>query len=157
MPVAHSRRTSRGDWPECHGFSIVGKGPCYVIDVRPHSVAHSSGLCPGDQLLQVDGHDVSGMSADAIKVLAARGRNFPPTLSVVSRLRRAELLASRRWGYGMRLSGVRPTVVEGVDPPGPAYQAGIRKGESFLCVHRTANTSKRTSGFFSKIVIVSLP
>ena len=48
---------------------------------------------------------------------------------MVSRLRHVELLADRRWGFGFSVSGTSPTRVESVDPPGPAYQAGIRPGQ----------------------------
>lgn len=128
-------RGSRSEWPEACGFSIVGTGPSYVISVERDSLAHQAGLCPGDQLVDVDGHSVADMSADAIVALArhaAPGGTSsdlpPPTLGVVSRVQFLELAADRRWGYGMKLKGIKPTVVEAVDPPGPAYKAGVRPG-----------------------------
>ena len=86
-------------------------------------------ICTGDQLVEVDGLNVCEMSAEAIKSLTRRTHSDPPTLGLVSRVQYKEVTASRRWGYGFTPVGVRPTVVAAVDPPGPAYQAGIREGE----------------------------
>ena len=120
---------SNSHWPQSYGFTLYGDGPCYVISVQRGSVAHKAGILPGDQLLEVDGHNVADMSADAITTLAQHSRTVPPTVGVMSRLQYVELIASRRWGFGFSLKGVRPTVVDSVDPPGPAYQAGIRPGK----------------------------
>ena len=115
-------------WPESYGFSIYGDGPCYVVTVDKGSVAQNAGISPGDQLLELDGHNVTDMSSDAVKTLAKHSRTIPPTLGVVARIQYVELIANRRWGYGLSLRGVKPTVVDSVDPPGPAYQAGLRSG-----------------------------
>ncbi len=121
-----------GQWPESYGFTIAGNGPCYVISVQRDSVAHNANIVPGDQLLEVDGHNVTDMSAYAICTLAKHSRTTPPTVGVVSRLQYVELIANRRWGYGLTLQGIRPTYIDSVDPPGPAYQAGIRPGQKTL-------------------------
>ena len=115
-------------WPESYGFSIYGDGPCYVITVERGSIAQNAGISAGDQLLEVDGHNVTDMSSDAVKTLAQHSRTVPPTLGVVSRMQYVELIANRRWGYGLSLRGAKPTFVDSVDPPGPAYQAGLRSG-----------------------------
>lgn len=115
-------------WPECYGFSIAGDGPSYVIWIDDGGVAQAAGVYLGDQLLELDGHNVRDMSAEAVATLAQHSRTMPPTLGVVARLQRVELVATRRWGFGLTLRGVRPTQVDSVDPPGPAYQAGIRPG-----------------------------
>ena len=119
---------SNSEWPEGFGFGIAGSGPCYVIWVQRGGVAHKAGIVPGDQLLEVDHHNVTECSSEAVKTLARHSRTVPPSVGVVSRLQYVELVASARWGYGMALQGARPTVVDAVDPPGPAYQAGIRPG-----------------------------
>ena len=36
------------------------------------------------------------------------------------------LEAHRIWGYGMAVKGLKPTLVDTVDPPGPAFKAGIK-------------------------------
>ena len=116
----------RKNWPESYGFSIFGQGPSYVISVEKDSIAHQSGLCPGDQLLELDGFNVSSMSDETIKTLARSNSLQSPTISVISRLKFLRLEADRQWGYGMTLQGVKPTLVATVDPPGPAYLAGVR-------------------------------
>ena len=121
-------------WPESYGFSIVGDGPSYVIAVQRHGVANSAGISPGDQLLELDGINVSEMSADHIKILAKNSRTIPPTVGVRSRVQHLELVADRRWGYGFTIKGVFPTYIDSVDPPGPAYQAGMRPGWYILKV-----------------------
>jgi predicted metalloprotease with PDZ domain len=118
------------DWPESFGFSIAGDGPCYVIAVEKGSVAQSAGVCIGDQLIELDGHNVREMSSESVATIAQHSRTNPPTLGVVARLQQVELTASRRWGFGLSLRGARPPQVDSVDPPGPAYQAGIRPGTS---------------------------
>jgi len=136
-------------WPEAYGFTVTsGDGPCYVTSVERGSVAHKSGICPGDQIVEVDGRNVADMSADRVRTLAtlsASGQRSrvkvtgvhrvarlatpnPPSLGVVSRVQYVELSADLAVGYGMRMTGVRPTVVSHVDPHGPAQQAGIRPG-----------------------------
>jgi len=137
-------------WPEAYGFTVtLGDGPCYVTTVERGSAAHKSGICPGDQIVEVDGRNVAEMSSDRVRTLATlsvsgqRSRfkvtgvhravrataPGPPTLGVVSRVQYIELSADMTLGYGMKLTGVRPTVVSEVHPQGPAYTAGIRPGK----------------------------
>ena len=132
MPIVGSTipvMTNPG-WPESVGFSLAGDGPCYVTNLVPSGIADSAGIAAGDQLLEIDGHNVADMSADAVKTLARHSRTTPPTVGVVSRLQHVELVASRRWGYGINLVAGQPPTVESVDPPGPAYHAGIRQGNA---------------------------
>ncbi|ELU10762.1 hypothetical protein CAPTEDRAFT_223619 [Capitella teleta] len=120
------------DWPECCGFSIAGDGPTYVIWVEKDSVAYSAGVCLGDQLIELDGHNVREMSSESIATLARHCKSNPPTLGVVARLQQVELTATRKWSFGLVLRGSRPPQVDAVDPPGPAYQAGIRPDDMVL-------------------------
>ena len=102
----------------------------HVRSVDNRSSAHSAGITPGDQLLELDGRNVTDMSANAVRILASNGQTSPSTIGVVSRIQSIELIASRKWGCGLSLTDGNPTRVQSVDPPGPAYQAGIRPGES---------------------------
>ena len=136
-------------WPELYGFTVTGgDGPCFVTSVARGSAAHKSGICPGDQIVEVDGRNVAEMSADRVRTLATLSVSgqrsgfkvtgvhrvvrpttpSPPTLGVVSRVQYIELYADLTLGYGMKLSGVRPTVVTEVYPAGPAHSAGISPG-----------------------------
>jgi len=137
-------------WPEAYGFTVTsGDCPCYVTSVERGSAAHKSGICPGDQVIEVDGRNVADMSADRVTMLATlsvSGQRSgvkvtgahrvarptmpgPPTLGVVSRVQYVELSADLTVGYGMKMTGVRPTVVSQVDPEGPAQRAGIKPGK----------------------------
>ena len=143
-------------WPEAYGFTVtVGDGPCYVTSVERSSVAHKSGICPGDQIVEVDGRNVAEMSADRVRTLATLSVSghrsgfkvggvhrvvrpsapCPPTLGVVSRVQYIELSADLRLGYGVKLTGVRPTVVTDVHPAGPAHRAGVRPGRHLAHTH----------------------
>ena len=78
----------------------------------------------------MDGRSVLKMSANALTSLSRRTvMNGPPTLSLESQAYQTEVQANSKWGYGFTVKGLRPTVVASVDPPGPAYEAGIREGE----------------------------
>ncbi|WAQ96891.1 GRD2I-like protein, partial [Mya arenaria] len=87
-------------WPKYYGFDIVGQGPCFVLLVQKNSVAYNSGLQPGDQILELDSHDVTHLSADAIKALAKHSRTQPPTLGVVSRLLHVDVVGQKPMGLG---------------------------------------------------------
>jgi len=137
-------------WPEAYGFAVTsGDGPCYVTSVERGSAAHKSGICPGDQIVEVDGRNVTDMSSDRVRTLATLsvsgqrpGQKVTgvhrvsrptvpnaPTLGVVSRVQYVELSADLVLGYGLSLSGVRPTVVSHVDRDGPAQHADIKPGK----------------------------
>ena len=117
-------------WPKSYGFEICGKGPTYVVSVEPDSVASQAGLMPGDQLLELEGQDVTAMPASAVKTLARQSRVQPPALEVVACLRRLVLepLAGPT-GYGFTVLNEQPVVVGSVDFGGPAHGAGLRVGE----------------------------
>jgi len=140
-------------WPEAYGFTVTsGDAPCYVTSVERGGAAHKSGICPGDQIVEVDGRNVADMSADRVRTLATLSVSgqrstfkvtgahrvarpttpSPPTLGVVSRVQYVELSADMTRGYGINMAGVRPTVVTHVDPEGPAQRAGIKPGNYLL-------------------------
>lgn len=135
-----SKRTPK-TWPQLFGFTVTsGSVPCYVTSVERGSPAHRAGICPGDQIVEIDGRNVADMSADNIRALASTSLGsevkevtVPPKIGVVSRVQYLELTASDvTVGYGLTMSGVRPTVVQQVDPVGPAHRAGVRSG-MLLC------------------------
>lgn len=140
-------------WPEAYGFTVTsGDHPCYVTSVERGSAAHKSGICPGDQIVEVDGRNVVEMSADRVRMLATLSVSgqrpgvkvsgahrvarpttpSPPTLGVVSRVQYIKLSADLALGYGMKMIGVRPTVVSQVNPEGPAERAGIKPGNDLF-------------------------
>ncbi|XP_074647789.1 delphilin-like isoform X2 [Tubulanus polymorphus] len=134
-PGSHNGTLSNKHWPEKFGFSIWGGGPCFILTVDKNSIAHRAGVLPGDQLLEIDGHDVARMSNEAVKTLARHCQTVPPTIGVVSRLQYVEILPHRHLGYAFTVQGSRPVVVNSVNPFGPAYQVGLREGDIVLQVN----------------------
>lgn len=148
--TATSAATAAVGPPESYGFTVYGDGPCYVVSVVRDSAAHAAGICPGDQLVQLGGHNVADMSAEAVRTLARHlgggsgscggggEPHGPPVIGVVSRVRFVELSRRRshrrrrrrRDDYGLTVKGVRPTIVDTVDAAGPAFKAGVRAGKT---------------------------
>uniref|UniRef100_A0A4W3H5F5 PDZ domain-containing protein n=1 Tax=Callorhinchus milii TaxID=7868 RepID=A0A4W3H5F5_CALMI len=79
-------------WPEAFGFRIGGKGPSYILSVQEGGSAHLAGLQPGDQVLEIEGEDVSWLSCEVLSSLARRCHNVPPSIGVVSRIEQVDLL-----------------------------------------------------------------
>uniref|UniRef100_A0A671M2I0 PDZ domain-containing protein n=1 Tax=Sinocyclocheilus anshuiensis TaxID=1608454 RepID=A0A671M2I0_9TELE len=53
-------------WPEDFGFKLGGDGPSYILSVVEGSSAYMAGLQPGDQVLEIDGQNVSSLSTKAL-------------------------------------------------------------------------------------------
>ncbi|KAK6170562.1 hypothetical protein SNE40_018927 [Patella caerulea] len=122
-------------WPKSCGFEIYGYGPSYVIAVENNSVAKKAGLIPGDQILEVQGQDVSNLPSEKIKALVKRTQVAYPTLEVVACLQEINILPNHIIGYGFTCKNGRPLVVSTVEFGGPAYMAGLRKGDVILAVN----------------------
>uniref|UniRef100_A0A3P9IL74 PDZ domain-containing protein n=1 Tax=Oryzias latipes TaxID=8090 RepID=A0A3P9IL74_ORYLA len=74
--------TSNQGWPEEFGFQLGGSGPSYILSVEEGSSAHLAGLQAGDQVLEIEGQNVSTLERRSKKrpVLLktpALGRSFP--------------------------------------------------------------------------------
>lgn len=82
---------SNQGWPEEFGFQIGGNGPSYILTVEEGSSAHLSGLQPGDQVLEIEGQNVSSLSAQEVVALAQSQRNIPPSIGVVSRIEQVRI------------------------------------------------------------------
>lgn len=81
-PVAPMPATNQG-WPEDFGFRLGGSGPCFVLEVAEGSSAHAGGLRPGDQIVEVEGVAVGGLSRERLLSLARRCPRVPPSLGVL--------------------------------------------------------------------------
>lgn len=74
--------TNQG-WPEDFGFRLGGSGPCFVLEVAEGSSAHAGGLRPGDQIMEIEGLAVGGLSRERLVRLARRCPRVPPSLGVL--------------------------------------------------------------------------
>ena len=116
-------------WPKSFGFEIYGNGPSYVVSVQKGSMADKSGLRPGDQLLELNGRDVTAMSQHQIRALAKPRAFKPPDIKVVSCLQTMEIAPELPVGYGFSVVGENPVTVGSVEYGGSAFRAGLRIGE----------------------------
>ena len=78
--------SSNQGWPEDFGFKMGGTGPTYILSVEEGSSAHLAGLQPGDQVLEIEGQNVSTLGAQAVGAIAQTQKNIPPSIGVVSRV-----------------------------------------------------------------------
>uniref|UniRef100_A0A8B9E8K6 Grid2 interacting protein n=1 Tax=Anser cygnoides TaxID=8845 RepID=A0A8B9E8K6_ANSCY len=98
--------TNQG-WPEAFGFSIGGRGPCYVLWVEEGSSAAAAGLRPGDEVLELEGQPVASLGRPALLALARRCVAVPPSIGVLCPAAAAALVASCS-GRALRLGLLRP-------------------------------------------------
>nr|XP_038043004.1 LOW QUALITY PROTEIN: delphilin [Anas platyrhynchos] len=119
-------------WPEAFGFSIGGRGPCYVLWVEEGSSAAAAGLRPGDEVLELEGQPVASLGRPALLALARRCAAVPPSIGVLSRLQRADLPPGTRGPLRLQLAGGSPPRVASVAPGSPAAACGIAPGDVVL-------------------------
>ena len=74
------------NWPEEFGFTLGGAGPSYILSVIEGSSAYLAGLQPGDQVVDIEGQEVSSLSTQALVALAQTLKTVPPSIGVVSRI-----------------------------------------------------------------------
>lgn len=74
------------NWPEAFGFRLGGTGPSYILSVVEGSSAYLAGLQPGDQVVDIEGQDVTNLSTPALIALAQTLKTVPPSIGVVSRI-----------------------------------------------------------------------
>ncbi|GCC27631.1 hypothetical protein chiPu_0006057 [Chiloscyllium punctatum] len=122
-------------WPEEFGFHLSGNGPCYILSVQEGSSAHVAGLQPGDQILEIEGQDVSSLSSDTIINLARHCKTVPPSIGVVSRIEQIDLLPAADGRFGFNLSGDSPLQIEDCLPDSPAAELGLKSGDYIMEVN----------------------
>lgn len=86
LPAVLSMPSSNQGWPEEFGFQLGGSGPSYILSVEEGSSAHLAGLQAGDQVLEIEGHNVSTLAPQAVIAIAQTQKNIPPSIGVVSRI-----------------------------------------------------------------------
>ncbi|OCT61708.1 hypothetical protein XELAEV_18047737mg [Xenopus laevis] len=129
MPV-----TNEG-WPETFGFGVGGSGPCYILWVEAGSSAHTAGLQPGDQILEVEGMPVSSLSCDSLTRLGRECHKVPPSIGVISRVQQVELAGGNQEELGLTITSGRPLQVGSVTSGSLAFNAGVRTGDFLLQVN----------------------
>ncbi|XP_029432104.1 delphilin isoform X2 [Rhinatrema bivittatum] len=126
--------TNQG-WPEEFGFRIHGDGPCYILSVEESSCAHLAGLQPGDQILEIEGQNVSSLPFQSLIALARECKKAPPSVGVVSRLEQLDLLPDDSGRFGFNLMATSPLQVGHVALGSPAADRGIMPGDYVLEVN----------------------
>ncbi|XP_072312117.1 delphilin isoform X3 [Eucyclogobius newberryi] len=130
-----SMPTSNQGWPEEFGFQLGGTGPCYILSVEEGSSAHLAGLHPGDQVLEIEGHNVSTLLPQAVIAIAQTQRNIPPSIGVVSRIQQMDIIPGPDGRFGFTIVGDCPLLVEDCSPCSPAGRAGLRAGDYVMEVN----------------------
>ena len=121
-------------WPHKYGFKIVGNGPTFIASVKPGSEAEESGLVPGDRLMELDGYDISMLSADVLTILMKETNGHPPAVGVVPSVHSIHLTCKKLQRCGFSVTNKKPITVSQVEPTGVAFAAGLRKGKNKFCI-----------------------
>ncbi|XP_022598084.1 delphilin [Seriola dumerili] len=127
--------TSNQGWPEDFGFQLGGNGPSYILSVEEGSSAHLAGLQAGDQVLEIEGHNVSTLGPQAVIAIAQTQKNIPPSIGVVSRIQQMDIVPGPDGRFGFTIVGDCPLLVEDCSPCSPAGRAGLRAGDYVMEVN----------------------
>ncbi|XP_029934034.1 delphilin isoform X2 [Myripristis murdjan] len=130
-----SMPTSNQGWPEEFGFQLGGHGPSYILSVDEGSSAHLAGLQPGDQVLEIEGHNVSTLPPQAVIAIAQSQKNIPPSIGVVSRIQQMDITPGPDGRFGFTIVGDCPLLVEDCSPCSPAGRGGLRAGDYVMEVN----------------------
>ncbi|XP_026206947.1 delphilin isoform X2 [Anabas testudineus] len=127
--------SSNQGWPEDFGFQLGGNGPSYILSVEEGSSAHLAGLQAGDQVLEIEGHNVSTLGPQAVIAIAQTQKNIPPSIGVVSRIQQMDIVPGPDGRFGFTIVGDCPLLVEDCSPCSPAGRAGLRAGDYVMEVN----------------------
>ncbi|KAM7381956.1 hypothetical protein PAMA_012698 [Pampus argenteus] len=127
--------SSNQGWPEDFGFQLGGNGPSYILSVEEGSSAHLAGLQAGDQVLEIEGHNVSTLGPQAVITIAQTQKNIPPSIGVVSRIHQMDIIPGPDGRFGFTIVGDCPLLVEDCSPCSPAGRAGLRAGDYVMEVN----------------------
>ncbi|KAM7371065.1 hypothetical protein PAMP_010562 [Pampus punctatissimus] len=130
-----SMPSSNQGWPEEFGFQLGGNGPSYIVSVEEGSSAHLAGLQAGDQVLEIEGHNVSTLGPQAVITIAQTQKNIPPSIGVVSRIHQMDIIPGPDGRFGFTIVGDCPLLVEDCSPCSPAGRAGLRAGDYVMEVN----------------------
>ncbi|KAM8843899.1 delphilin isoform 2-T2 [Spinachia spinachia] len=123
------------NWPEAFGFRLGGAGPSYILSVVEGSSAYLAGLQPGDQVVDIEGQDVTNLSTPALVALAQTLKTVPPSIGVVSRIEQIDVTPGPDGRFGFTIVGDSPLIVEDCMPNGPAGRSGLKAGDYVIEVN----------------------
>uniref|UniRef100_A0A3Q3J9W5 PDZ domain-containing protein n=1 Tax=Monopterus albus TaxID=43700 RepID=A0A3Q3J9W5_MONAL len=123
------------NWPEAFGFRLGGTGPSYILSVVEGSSAYLAGLQPGDQVVDIEGQDVTNLSTPALIALAQTLKTVPPSIGVVSRIEQVDITPGPDGRFGFTIVGDSPLMVEDCVPNGPAGRSGLKAGDYVMEVN----------------------
>ncbi|KAM4531125.1 delphilin [Odontesthes bonariensis] len=123
------------NWPEAFGFRLGGTGPSYILSVVEGSSAYLAGLQPGDQVVDIEGQDVTNLSTPALIALAQTLKTVPPSIGVVSRIEQIDITPGPDGRFGFTIIGDSPLMVEECMPGGPAGRSGLKVGDYVMEVN----------------------
>ncbi|XP_049600554.1 delphilin isoform X1 [Syngnathus scovelli] len=123
------------NWPEAFGFRLGGTGPSYILSVVESSSAFLAGLQPGDQVVDIEGQDVTNLSTPALIALAQTLKTVPPSIGVVSRIEQIDITPGPDGRFGFTIVGDSPLTVEDCVADGAAARAGLKAGDYVLEVN----------------------
>ncbi|KAM6963629.1 delphilin isoform 2-T2 [Tautogolabrus adspersus] len=130
-----SMPSSNQGWPDEFGFQLGGSGPSYILSVEEGSSAHLAGLQAGDQVLEIEGHNVSTLGPQSVLAIAQTQKNIPPSIGVVSRIQQMDIVPGPDGRFGFTIVGDCPLLVEDCSPCSPAGRAGLRAGDYVMEVN----------------------
>ncbi|CAI9717304.1 delphilin-like isoform X1 [Octopus vulgaris] len=122
-------------WLQKYGLKLVGNGPAFIASIEKNSIAGEFGLQIGDRIIEFDGYDVDGLSADVIMVLMKSKKSFPTSLGIVSELCEFVLHCGRLKDCGFSISSDKFVTVIEVTRNGMAFLAGLRKGDIIVAAN----------------------
>ncbi|CAB1342346.1 unnamed protein product [Coregonus sp. 'balchen'] len=123
------------NWPEEFGFTLGGAGPSYILSVIEGSSAYLAGLQPGDQVVDIEGQEVSSLSTQALVALAQTLKTVPPSIGVVSRIEQMDINPGPDGRFGFTIVGDCPLLVDDCLPNSPAGRSGLRAGDYVMEVN----------------------
>ncbi|CAL8313525.1 unnamed protein product [Arctogadus glacialis] len=127
--------TNNQNWPEEFGFRLGGVGPSYILSVLEGSSAFLAGLQPGDQVVDIEGQDVTNLSTPALIALAQTLKTVPPSIGVVSRLEQIDIAPGQDGRFGFTIVGDSPLMVEDCMAAGPGGRSGLKVGDYVMEVN----------------------
>uniref|UniRef100_A0A3Q2YIJ0 PDZ domain-containing protein n=1 Tax=Hippocampus comes TaxID=109280 RepID=A0A3Q2YIJ0_HIPCM len=136
--------------------------PSNPAALKEGSSAQLAGLQAGDQVLEIEGHNVSTLCPQAVVAIAQTQKNIPPSIGVVSRIQQVcdktntfmdlcdflfffpvlcilglqmDIVPGPDGRYGFTIVGDCPLLVEDCSPCSPAGRAGLRAGDCVMEVN----------------------